>query len=46
LVVTDSIQETEARRQTANIRRVTIAPLIGEALARTAREQSVSSLFN
>lgn len=46
LVVTDSIQETEAQRQTANIRRVTIAPLIGEALARTAREQSVSSLFN
>ncbi|MNN99984.1 Ribose-phosphate pyrophosphokinase [compost metagenome] len=46
LVVTDSIQETEAHRQTANIRRVTIAPLIGEALARTAREQSVSTLFN
>jgi ribose-phosphate pyrophosphokinase len=46
LVVTDSIQETEAQRQTANIRRITIAPLIGEALARTAREQSVSSLFN
>ena len=46
LVLTDSIQETESHRQTANIRRVTIAPLIGEALARTAREQSVSSLFN
>lgn len=46
LVVTDSIEETEAHRQTANIRRVTIAPLIGEALVRTAKEQSVSSLFN
>jgi len=46
LVVTDSIHETEAQRETPNIRRITIAPLIGEALARTAREQSVSSLFN
>ena len=46
LVVTDSIQETEAQRQTANIRRLIMAPLIGEALARTARDQSVSSLFN
>lgn len=45
LVVTDSIHETEAQRETPNIRRITIAPLIGEALARTAREQSVSSLF-
>ncbi|NTG00844.1 ribose-phosphate pyrophosphokinase [Agrobacterium rhizogenes] len=45
LVVTDSIEETEAHRQTANIRRVTIAPLIGEALVRTSKEQSVSSLF-
>ncbi len=46
LVLTDSIQDTEAQRQTANIRRVTVAPLLGEALARTAREQSVSSLFD
>lgn len=46
LVVTDSIHETEEQRETPNIRRITIAPLIGEALARTAREQSVSSLFN
>ncbi|MGM4986491.1 ribose-phosphate pyrophosphokinase [Rhizobium sp. 11_C7_N12_5] len=45
LVVTDSIEETDAHRQTANIRRVTIAPLIGEALVRTSKEQSVSSLF-
>jgi ribose-phosphate pyrophosphokinase len=46
LVLSDSIQDTEAQRQTANIRRVTVAPLLAEALARTAREQSVSSLFN
>lgn len=46
LVVTDSVHETEEQRETPNIRRITIAPLIGEALARTAREQSVSSLFN
>jgi ribose-phosphate pyrophosphokinase len=46
LVVTDSIQETEAHRQTGKIRRVSIAPLIGEALVRTSKEQSVSSLFS
>ena len=46
LVVTDSIEETEAQRNTGNIRRMTIAPLIGEAVARTASEQSVSSLFD
>jgi ribose-phosphate pyrophosphokinase len=46
LVITDSIQETDAQRNTANIRRIPIAPLIGEAIARTASEQSVSSLFD
>ena len=46
LVVTDSIQDTEATKKAANIRRITIAPLIGEAIARTASEQSVSSLFD
>ncbi|MBS3847507.1 ribose-phosphate pyrophosphokinase [Devosia sp. BSSL-BM10] len=46
LVVTDSIEETEAQRQAGNIRRLAIAPLIGEAIARTASEQSVSSLFD
>ncbi len=45
LVVTDSIEETDVQRQTRNIRRISIAPLIGEALSRTASEQSVSSLF-
>lgn len=46
LVVTDSIEETEAQRNAGNIRRMSIAPLIGEAVARTASEQSVSSLFD
>ncbi|HTH29046.1 MAG TPA: ribose-phosphate pyrophosphokinase [Sphingobium sp.] len=46
LVVTDSIEETDATRAAGNIRRMSIAPLIGEAVARTASEQSVSSLFD
>ena len=46
LVVTDSIMETEAVGKATNIRRIAIAPLIGEAIARTASEQSVSSLFD
>ncbi|WEJ59574.1 ribose-phosphate pyrophosphokinase [Devosia sp. FJ2-5-3] len=46
LVVTDSIQDTDATKAAANIRRISIAPLIGEAIARTASEQSVSSLFD
>ncbi len=46
LVVTDSILDTEATRGAGNIRRLSIAALIGEAVARTASEQSVSSLFD
>jgi len=46
LVVTDSIEESDVVAAASNIRRVTIAPLIGEAVARTASEQSVSSLFD
>ena len=46
LVVTDSIEETPATKAAANIRRISIAALIGEAIARTASEQSVSSLFD
>ena len=46
LVVTDSIQPTEAVRVARNIRTITIAPLIGEAVGRTAAEESVSSLFD
>ena len=46
LVITDSIQATEAVRVSHNIRVVSIAPLIGEAMRRTAEERSVSSLFD
>jgi ribose-phosphate pyrophosphokinase len=46
LVITDSIMPTEAVRVAENIRVISIAPLIGEAIARTASEESVSSLFN
>ena len=46
LVITDSIMTTDAVRGAPNIRTVTIAPLIGEAMRRTAEERSVSSLFD
>ncbi len=46
LVITDSIQPTEAVRAARNIRVITIAGLIGEAIDRTASEESVSSLFD
>ena len=46
LAITDSIAASEMVGATANIRRISIAPLIGEAIARTAAEQSVSSLFD
>jgi ribose-phosphate pyrophosphokinase len=46
LVITDSIQPTEAVRNAANIRTLSIAGLIGEAIGRTAAEESVSSLFD
>jgi ribose-phosphate pyrophosphokinase len=46
LVITDSIQPTDAVNKTANIRLLSIAALIGEAINRTAAEQSVSSLFD
>jgi ribose-phosphate pyrophosphokinase len=46
LVITDSIQPTDAVNKTANIRLLSIAGLIGEAISRTAAEESVSSLFD
>jgi ribose-phosphate pyrophosphokinase len=45
LVITDSILPTEAVKAAKNIRVLSIAPLIGEAILRTSREESVSSLF-
>jgi ribose-phosphate pyrophosphokinase len=46
LVITDSIQPTEAVRNAPNIRTLPIASLIAEAIGRTASEESVSSLFD
>ncbi|MEM7216422.1 MAG: ribose-phosphate pyrophosphokinase [Pseudomonadota bacterium] len=46
LVITDSIQPTSAVGSAANIRVVSIAELMGEAISRTALEKSVSSLFD
>ena len=45
LVITDSIQATEAVQVAGNIRQVSIAPLLGEAILRVNQERSVSSLF-
>lgn len=46
MVITDSIQPTDAVLAVNNIRVVPIAPLIAEAISRTAAEESVSSLFD
>ena len=46
LVITDSIQPTKEMLATANIRVLPIGRLIGEAIERTASEESVSSLFD
>jgi ribose-phosphate pyrophosphokinase len=46
LVTTDSILATEAVRVSRNIRQITIAPLIAEAVSRISEEKSVSSLFD
>jgi ribose-phosphate pyrophosphokinase len=46
LVVTDTIRATPGVAAVHDIRAIPIGPLIGEAIARTAKEESVSSLFN
>ena len=46
LVMTDSIEATQAVRVAKNIRQITIAPLLGEAIQRISAESSVSSLFD
>ena len=45
LVTTNSIKATEAVNISSNIRQISIAPIIGEAIRRVHMEQSVSSLF-
>jgi ribose-phosphate pyrophosphokinase len=46
MVITDSIAATDDMRKCPNIRRISIAPLIGEAMRRINNEASVSSLFD
>jgi ribose-phosphate pyrophosphokinase len=46
LVITDSIEAPDEVLNCAKIRRVSVAPLIGEAIRRIANEESVSKLFD
>lgn len=46
LVITDSIMPLEAVKNARNIRIVSIAPLLAEAISRISEERSVSSLFD
>ena len=46
LVTTDSIQATEPIKLASNIRQISIATIIGEAIRRVHTESSVSSLFD
>ena len=46
LVMTDTIQPSEAALKSKNIRVLPISPLLGEAIRRIANEESVSKLFD
>ncbi|MGB8603349.1 MAG: ribose-phosphate pyrophosphokinase [Rhizomicrobium sp.] len=46
MVVTDSIGVTEEVQRSPSIRRISIAPLLGEAIRRINNEESVSCLFS
>ncbi|HTC84916.1 MAG TPA: ribose-phosphate pyrophosphokinase [Rhizomicrobium sp.] len=46
MVVTDSIEVTPVMKTCPNLRIITIAPLLGEAMRRINNEASVSSLFD
>ena len=46
LVITDSIRPTEAVRLASNVKQLSIAPLIADAMDRIHGEKSVSSLFD
>ena len=45
LIITDTIQATDALRMAPNIRQLTIAPLLAETILRISEDRSVSSLF-
>jgi ribose-phosphate pyrophosphokinase len=46
MTITDSILATEAVKESANIRQVSIASLLSEAISRVSDERSISSLFD
>jgi ribose-phosphate pyrophosphokinase len=46
LVVTDTIESSDIVRSCPKLRRVSVAPLMGEAIRRIANEESVSKLFD
>ena len=46
LVLTDSIQASKEIKNTKNIRHISIAPLMGEAIKRINSDSSVSALFD
>jgi ribose-phosphate pyrophosphokinase len=46
MTITDSILATEAVRLAHNIRQISVAPLMAEAMRRISEESSVSSLFD
>ncbi len=46
LVITDSISPTDAVKSAHNIRVISVAPLLAEAIRRISEETSVSSLFD
>ena len=46
MIITDSIQATEAVRVSQTIEQLTVAPLMAEAMRRISEESSVSILFN
>jgi len=46
MIITDSIQATEAVRVSHNVHQLSIAQLMAEAMQRIAEESSVSSLFD
>ncbi len=46
LVTTDTIEGSELTKDCEKLRRVSVAPLIGEAIRRIANEESVSKLFD
>jgi ribose-phosphate pyrophosphokinase len=46
MTITNSIMATEVVKDALNIRELTIAPLLADAMQRISEESSVSSLFD